>query len=66
MTDKTLERQVFVAALIGGAAGAAFGLLFLGGILFAPVLTALTGSALGPAALLARRRYAGRRQLTSS
>ena len=50
------ERRLFASALIGGEAGAMFGLLFFGGKLFVPLATALAGSALGPLAMAHRER----------
>ena len=64
MHERSDETRLFIVALIGGQAGAAFGLLFLGDMLFAPLLTALLGSASGPAALIGRDRlrvWAGER-----
>jgi hypothetical protein len=45
-----------VAALIGGEAGAAAGLVFLGGTTFAPLGLAAAGAAVGPLALAAGER----------
>ncbi len=56
MRHRSEETRLFIVALIGGQAGAALGLLFLGDMIFAPLLTALFGSAAGPAALIARDR----------
>ena len=56
MHERSEETRLFVIALIGGQVGAAVGLLFLGGILFAPLLTALLGSAAGPAYVIGRER----------
>jgi hypothetical protein len=56
MAERSEETRWFIIALIGGEAGAALGLLFLGNMLFAPLLAALAGSALGPLAVLSRDR----------
>lgn len=56
MHQRSEETRLFIFALIGGQAGAAFGLLFLGGMLFAPLLSALLGSAAGPAVAIGRDR----------
>ena len=56
MHQRSEETRLFIVALIGGQAGAAFGLLFLGGMLFVPLLTALLGSAAGPALVIGRDR----------
>ncbi len=64
MRERSEETRLFIVALIGGQAGAAFGLLLLGGMLFAPLLCALLGSAAGPAFVIGRdrlRRWAGER-----
>ena len=79
MHQRSEETRLFIVALIGGQAGAALGLLFLGGMLFAPLLCALLGSAAGPAFVIGRdrlrawaaERYVrselrGGRQITSS
>jgi uncharacterized membrane-anchored protein len=64
MANRSEETRWFVIALIGGQAGAALGLLFLGGMLFMPIFTALLGAAVAPLGVLARdrlrQRVAGR------
>ena len=68
MHQRSEETRLFIVALIGGQVGAAFGLLFLGGMLFAPLLTALLGSAAGPAFVIGRdrlRAWAGERYVRS-
>ena len=51
-------------ALIGGQAGAAIGLVFFGGLLFMPIVTALAGTVVAPLGVLAgqwlRQRLAAR------
>jgi uncharacterized membrane protein len=59
-------RKKIIGAVIGTEAGAAFGLLLLGGVRFAPLVTTLLGAAAGalgagPAARL--REYMIRREL---
>ena len=69
MHERSDETRLFIVALLGGQAGAAFGLLFLGDMLFAPLMTALLGSAAGPAFLLGRDRvrvWAGERYARTS
>ena len=56
MHQRSEETRLFIVALIGGQAGAALGLVFLGGMLFAPLLCALAGSAAGPALVIGRDR----------
>ena len=68
MHQRSEETRLFIVALIGGQAGAAFGLLFLGGMLFAPLLTALLGSFAAPAIVIGRDRFkawAGERYVRS-
>ena len=69
MDDEGTRRKV-VGAVVGTEVGAASGLLLLGGVRFAPLLTTLLGAALGaiasgPALRLRERliRHALRRQL---
>lgn len=50
------DTRRFISAVIGGQLGAFFGLLFFGGMLFAPLLIALAGSAAGPLWLVAKDR----------
>lgn len=64
MHQRSEETRLFIHALIGGQAGAAFGLIFLGDMLFAPLLCAFLGSAAGPAVVVGRdrlRAYAAER-----
>jgi hypothetical protein len=56
MATRSEDTRRFIAALIGGEVGAAFGLVFFGWLLFAPLVLALAGSALGAASLTIRRR----------
>ncbi len=56
MAQRSEETRWFVIALIGGQAGAAIGLVFLGGMLFMPIFTALAGAALAPLGVLVRER----------
>jgi hypothetical protein len=50
--DQTqLAPRPIVAALIGAEAGAAVGLVVLGGTVFAPLVLAVAGAAVGPLAL---------------
>lgn len=56
MTRRSEDTRRFIAAVIGGELGAFFGLLFFGGLLFAPLLIALAGSGAGPLVLVARNR----------
>ena len=53
-----------MVALIGGQVGAAIGLVFFGGLLFVPIVTALAGTAVAPLGVLAgqwlRQRLAAR------
>lgn len=54
MPAKFDDTRWLVIALIGGQAGAAIGLVFFGGLLFMPLLTALVGIGLAPLLVLAR------------
>ena len=54
MNERSEDKRRFIAALIGGQAGAAIGLVFFGGLLFVPLLVALLGSAAGPLWLIGR------------
>lgn len=69
MTRRSEDTRRFIAAVIGGQLGAFFGLLFFGGLLFAPLLIALAGSAAGPLVLLGRdrvRQKAGERYVRTA
>lgn len=56
MARRSEETRWFGIALIGGQAGAAIGLIFFGGLLFVPILTALVGGGLAPVVVLAREK----------
>lgn len=56
MARRSEDTRRFIAAVIGGQVGAVIGLLFFGGILFAPLLMALAGSAAGPLWLVVKDR----------
>lgn len=64
MARRSNETRWFVIALIGGQAGAAIGLIFFGGLLFMPILTALLGTGVAPLLVLSkdrlRQKLAGR------
>jgi hypothetical protein len=56
MARRSEETRWFGIALMGGQAGAAIGLIFFGGLLFVPILTALVGAGLAPLVVLAREK----------
>ena len=64
MARRSEEMRWFVVALIGGQVGAAMGLVFFGGLLFMPIVTALAGTVVAPLGVLAgqwlRQRLAAR------
>ncbi|MGE5635553.1 MAG: hypothetical protein ACM3UV_01245 [Nocardioidaceae bacterium] len=50
------RKRMIAAGVLGGEAGAALGLLLLGGLPLAPLAATATGAALGPLCLLGVRR----------